>query len=98
MSWTVIVRPKAESELTEAYDWYEERDEGLGADFLRRVDAVLNTVARNPLLYPVIHRNVRRALTRRFPYEVYFIVDGGIISVLAVMHSRRDPKDWQGRI
>jgi hypothetical protein len=34
----VIVRPAAEADLQEAYAWYEERESGLGAEFVRCVD------------------------------------------------------------
>ena len=41
MSRRLIVRPEAEAEMTEAYDWYEDRVPGLGSEFLLCVDAVL---------------------------------------------------------
>ena len=67
MSRRLIVRPEAEAEMTEAFDWYEQRLPGLGADFLLCVDAVFNAILRNPQRWPHVHRVVRRALTRRFP-------------------------------
>jgi hypothetical protein len=30
----LIIRPEAEAEMAEAFDWYEERLSGLGASFL----------------------------------------------------------------
>jgi hypothetical protein len=30
----LVIRPEAEAEMTEAFDWYEERLPGLGASFL----------------------------------------------------------------
>jgi hypothetical protein len=32
--WPVIVRPRAEADLENARDWYEERREGLGGEFI----------------------------------------------------------------
>jgi hypothetical protein len=32
VSRELIIRPEAESEINEAYDWYEARSRGLGAD------------------------------------------------------------------
>lgn len=48
MSRVAVIRPQAEAELTEAFDWYEDRLPGLGAEFLLSVAAVLHAVARNP--------------------------------------------------
>lgn len=41
MTRRLIFRPEAETELTEAVDWYEARSLGLGAEFLRALDAVI---------------------------------------------------------
>lgn len=38
----LIIRPKAEAEMTEAFDWYEDRSPGLGSEFLLCVDAAFN--------------------------------------------------------
>ena len=40
MSRRLIVRPEAEAEMTDAFDWYEDRVPGLGSEFLLCVDAV----------------------------------------------------------
>jgi plasmid stabilization system protein ParE len=37
-------------------------------------------------------------LTRLFPYCIYFSVEADAIVVLAVLHSARDPEEWQRRI
>ena len=34
----INVRPEAAREVQEAFDWYEEKSEGLGLEFLRRYD------------------------------------------------------------
>ena len=94
----LIVRPEAEAEMTGAFDWYEDRAPGLGLEFLCCVDAVFSAALRNPLRFPLVHRTVRRALTRRFPYEVLFVEDGERVVILAVFHAKRNPKEWRARI
>jgi plasmid stabilization system protein ParE len=97
MKRSMTVRPEAEQELSEAFDWYEARVRGLGSEFLLAVDATVHAIARNPLHFAKIHKNVRRALLRRFPYAVFFFVEGSRIVILAVFHAKRDPKQWQER-
>ena len=97
MRHRLIIRPEAEADLQEAFDWYERHVPGLGADFLAAIDAALNAIRSNPFQHPVSHRNARRALTRRFPYQIFFLIaDDGIV-VMAVSHGARDPQRWQER-
>ena len=97
MSRRFVVRPEAEAELDEAAAWYSERSYGLGAEFVRVVDAAFSAIARSPFRFPEVHPPVRRAVLRRFPYAIMFRVTKEEIVVLSVFHSRRDPKRWTSR-
>ncbi|MEI6386531.1 MAG: type II toxin-antitoxin system RelE/ParE family toxin [Spirochaetota bacterium] len=97
MKYDLVIRPEAESEMTDAYEWYELRAVGLGNQFLLSVDAVLQAVTRNPYQYPEIFKSIRRGLVHRFPYAILFIVHEGQIAVLAVFHAKRDPTQWEKR-
>jgi plasmid stabilization system protein ParE len=98
MSRKLIIRPEAEADLTEAFEWYETRVTGLGLEFIRTVDSLFNSIIRNPQAYPVVYKAARRALTRKFPYEVFFMVDADHVVIVAVFHARRSPQRWQERI
>lgn len=91
------VLPEAESDVLDAYRWYEERTEGLGSEFLRAVDACLAFIKRNPLAYRQVHKDVRRALLRKFPYGLFYVVESDEIVVLACFHVRRDPRQIPDR-
>jgi toxin ParE1/3/4 len=62
------------------------------------VDEALTRVVRNPLIYPIVYRNLRRAVVRRFPFAVFYDVTEDEIRVIAVFHSRRNPEGWQSRV
>jgi plasmid stabilization system protein ParE len=67
---------------------------------VRFEDAISTTFERileEPFTFPVVHRDVRRALVRTFPYGVFFRVQGDEVAVVAVMHLRRHGRAWQGR-
>ena len=93
----VFVRPAAEAEISEAFRWYEDKDEGLGSEFMRALDATLSAIQRAPAGYALIHRQVRRAMLRRFPYGVFYLYESEKIVVIAVFHASRGPKQWQDR-
>ena len=94
----VNIRPEAEEDIFDSYRWYEERDVGLGEEFLRAIDACIASVQRNPLSYPIVHKQIRRALLRKFPHGIFYIVDGEDLIIIACFHVRRDPKKLEGRI
>ncbi len=92
-----LFRPEVPTELDEAALWYEQRRSGLGDEFLQAVEATRKSVEQNPQLYPVIHRNIRRALLKRFPYGIYYVIRKDMIAVLAIHHQSRDPARWKRR-
>ena len=69
--------PEAELDLVEAIRWYDERAQELGDDLLRRVYQCIATVEGNPLLFPIVHRQMRRALVRRFPFQILYEIESG---------------------
>ena len=94
----VIVRPEAESDIKDAYQWYESQRKGLGEDFLLCIEEAVNRAARNPAIYLKIHKSIQRVLIHRFPFGVFFIERELSISVVAVLHARRNPNAWKVRI
>jgi plasmid stabilization system protein ParE len=87
----------ADAELAEARQWYAQQREDLDLEFMDSVDEALRQVVRNPHLYPIVYRSLRRAVVRRFPFAIFFDVREDEIQVIAVFHSRRDPQAWQSR-
>jgi plasmid stabilization system protein ParE len=94
----LLVRPEAESDFTQAFDWYEVRKPGLGFEFIEAVDHALSTIQKNPLVFATLHRKARRILLKRFPYCIYFVFDADVISVIACFHAKRAPSVWKSRV
>ena len=97
MSLELILRSEAEADALEAYRWYSEQVPGLGDDFLAEVDRAIEAIRANPESNRKIHREFRRALTRRFPYAIYYALRDGRIVVFAILHTARDPRLWRKR-
>lgn len=94
----ILIRPEAEAEIQEAFLYCEDKAEGLGIEFLRMVDASLASMARHPGMYATVHKEVRRAVLRRFPYSLFFVAEETRLVVIACFHSRRNPKEWKRRV
>lgn len=94
-----IIRPAAEQDITDAADFYEGRERGLGVAFLRELSGALSKIGALPLQFPLVWRDARRALLHRFPFAIYFVLrDESTVIVLAVVHQRRHPTLWKARV
>lgn len=94
----IVIRAAAETDMMLAAEWYETRALGLGTEFLRAVDACFGLIQRVPEGYQLVAPDARRARLRRFPFSVYYVATPARISILAVLHVRRDPREWQSRL
>jgi toxin ParE1/3/4 len=94
---TVAFHPDAQTEMIKAAAYYEAQQRGLGRRFLAAAQAAVNLIAHNPRLYPIVDLDVRRCLTRTFPFAVLYRERPGRIVVMAVMHLHRDPDYWKDR-
>lgn len=89
MSYTLVVSSGAARDVAEARAYHAQR--GRAEAFIASVDRAFEQIADRPLMYPIVYESVRRALLRRFPYSVFFVIEGDRVVVHAVHHQRRDP-------
>ena len=97
MNYDLIVRSVAEKDITDIVLWYEKELKGLGYRFITSLDAIFQSIQRNPQIYPKVYKEFRRALLPRFPYGVFYLVENKSVIVFAVMHEKRNPKTWKNR-
>ncbi len=81
-----------------AYVWYERQHAGLGAGFVRAVEAAIAAASVFPDARPVIHRDARRILVQRFPYCLFYRLDRDGVILIACLHAARDPELGHSRI
>jgi len=98
MSFVVKNLPPAEQDALEAAIWYEERQPGLGDEFLIEVDRTIRALGETALLHRVRFADMRRAPVHRFKfYGVYYTVHEQEVWILAIFHGRRHPRTLQER-
>jgi plasmid stabilization system protein ParE len=98
MSRPLIITPEAEKDLALAKSWYDDKRAGLGDRFVLCVEAALAEIMRAPEGSREVHPGVRRIVVRKFPYGIFYRVDPDQIVIIAVYHSKRDPRGWQSRV
>lgn len=91
--------PRAVADITEAYFYFEQKRQGLGDQFLSRIEEVFSRISETPEIYATISETgIRKARLRQFPFVVgYLVEDEETILVLGVLHGSRNPADWTER-
>ena len=92
----------AESELTEAAQWYEAKRPGLGISLLDLIDKSVErlrsgVLPSSPVLRVSKAKGARRVLLKRFPYSIIFYERKDEIVIIAFAHSSRRPGYWRSR-
>ena len=79
---------------------YEMEKRGLGRQFVNAVEVGVAAIMGNPTRYGPVDQGVRRYELKRFPYRIHFVHDEirSHVVIYAVMHVRRDPDYWKGRL
>lgn len=90
MKYEIRFDSKAENDVLEAAQYYERQRTKLGNEFLDRLKEASEIIQNHPRLFPLSHRNYRRALLRQFPYALYYRLEHKNILVCAVLHQRQD--------
>jgi Plasmid stabilisation system protein. len=87
-----------ELDVVASFEWYQAEEPNLGFEFLEQLRSAYHRILENPFAYQELRSGIRRALTRHFPYAIYFSIEGETILILAVLHTSRDPAEWQRRV
>jgi plasmid stabilization system protein ParE len=95
----VIVRPLALADIAEAATWYEDQSPSLGEELTDEIIKAVLRAQESPDLFRILRSRdgLRRVLTERFPYRVFFSIVGETLYVHAVLHGARHDLRWRKR-
>lgn len=93
----VYISEHATKELLAAYRWYKAQDIAAAAKLKESFRRALRSIARQPLSFPHEDPIHRFYLLQRYPYKVIYRVYEDRISIVAVVHTSREPDAWRER-
>ena len=85
----------AAREIEAAADYYENEEVGLGFQFVEELNHAIAFVLQFPNAWSPISKRSRRCSLRRFPYNIIYSVQQDTVTIVTVVHQRRDPEKWQ---
>lgn len=92
-----VFHPEALTEYAEAVQYYATQRVEVAQAFIDAVEDVVYRIREAPARWSVIDEDVRRCLTRKFPYGILYTIEQDYILILAVMHCSREPGYWKSR-
>jgi plasmid stabilization system protein ParE len=87
----VELRVEARQDLVEGALFYEQQREGLGDYFTDCLFDDLARLEREAGIHATVF-GLHRKLSKRFPFAIYYRVEGSVIDVVAILDCRRDPE------
>lgn len=93
----VELRIEARRDLLEAALFYDRQREGLGDQFTDSLFEDLERLEREAGVHEVVF-GVHRKLSRRFPFAVYYRVEGSVVDVVAILDCRQEPGAIERRL
>jgi len=87
----LIFKEEALQEIRQVQLWYELQKPGLGERFRHDLFNSLSFVVKNPPGFAIRKDPYRPVLLEKFPYIVWYTVEGGDIVVYRVRHGKQKP-------
>ncbi len=96
--YEIELSESAEKDFESSYKYYEAESPKVAEKFLKTVDKQIERISKNPDSYPVVHKDIRKSVIKRFPFLIYFQIKLAIIQIIGIFHTSRNPEIWKKRI
>jgi hypothetical protein len=89
----IVIQSSALADLADGFEFYERMEFGLGGYFLDSLYSDIDSLQLYAGIHMIHFGKFHRALSKRFPYAIYYQVVENTVRVRAVLDLRRDP-EW----
>lgn len=88
----LILTRHAQDDAVKISEWYETQTEGTGERFLRALDRKFDSIRATPTIHRMVSSSeIRRSKVENWPYQVFFSLGDRVVTVIAIIHTSRDP-------
>jgi toxin ParE1/3/4 len=92
-----VFHPDALTEYAEAVKYYANQNREIAQAFINSIEDAVYRIRESATRYPEIDEDVRRCMTRKFPYAVLYTIEQDYLLIIAMMHCSREPNYWKDR-
>ncbi len=87
----LIIDDRALLEATEAYQYYEDVQAGLGDRFSKNLEQQIDYIRFYPQHFACVRGSIRQALVPRFPYLIFYECLKDTVVIYSVFYARQNP-------
>ena len=88
----IEILESARDDLDLGRSFYERQNPGLGAYFLDSLCSDIESLLLHAGIHPRHFDQYHRMLSKRFPFAVYYRLEGDVVRIHAVLGCRQDPE------
>jgi plasmid stabilization system protein ParE len=93
----VELRDEAREDLVDGPIFYGQQSEGLDEYFLRCLREDIAKLESTGGIHEQFN-GFHRSLSERFPFVIYYLVDGDVVDIVAILDCRRNPAKIASRL
>lgn len=94
----VALSASAEEDLLDGFEFYESQQLDLGWYFLDSLYADIDSLGLYAGIHPKPFGGFHRTTGRRFPFSIYYRVEGSFATVIGVLDSRQNPQRIRAKL
>ncbi len=89
--YRILLSDRAERELVLSWEWYEERQEGLGYRFIEEFRNKVKKIEHNPELYAIKFSSYRETIIPDFPLLIIYRISKRkrVVRIVSIFHTSR---------
>jgi len=93
-AFSAIFSVRAQKEITSSWEWYEERQRGLGDRFIEEIGSRIRQIEKNPDRFPTRYKSYKEAPIEVFPFLVIYKLNRKkkLARIVSVFHTSLNPK------
>ena len=93
-TWLVIFSSRVQKEIAKSWEWYEERQPGLGDRFVKEVLAKVKLIEQHAERFPTRYKSYKETPVAVFPFLIIYRLNyrKKIIRIVSVFHTSLNPK------
>ncbi len=93
----IRILPEAERDLDLGADFYDSQSSGVGRYFIRSLLDDIDGLLKHGGVHAK-YRGFHRAISKRFPFAIFYDLCGDFIDIYAVLDCRQDPAAIAARL